>query len=80
MTDTLAPLPAVSGITGMGLMIGIHLDEQLDVEAIIKQLQAKGLLTLSAKHNTLRLLPPLVMSDADLQAGLALIAEVLKEA
>jgi acetylornithine/N-succinyldiaminopimelate aminotransferase len=80
MTDTLAPLPAVSGITGMGLMIGIHLDEQLDVEAIIKQLQAKGLLTLSAKHNTLRLLPPLVMSDADLQAGLALIADVLKEA
>lgn len=80
MTDTIAPLPAVTGITGMGLMIGIHLDEQLDVEAIIHQLQSKGLLTLSAKHNTLRLLPPLVMSDADLQAGLALIAQVLKEA
>ncbi|WP_125708358.1 acetylornithine transaminase [Lacticaseibacillus porcinae] len=80
MTDTIAPLPAVTGITGMGLMIGIHIDEQYDVEAIIHQLQAKGLLTLSAKHNTLRLLPPLVMSEQDLQVGLALIASVLKEA
>ncbi|WP_407893091.1 acetylornithine transaminase [Lacticaseibacillus sp. N501-2] len=80
MSDTIAPLPVVTGITGMGLMIGIHLDEKTNVEAVIHQLQGQGLLTLSAKHNTLRLLPPLVMSAADLQAGLALIADVLKEA
>ncbi|WP_390406419.1 acetylornithine transaminase [Lacticaseibacillus jixiensis] len=80
LTDTIAPLPAVTGVTGMGLMIGIHLDEHLNVEEIVTTLQAQGLLTLSAKHNTLRLLPPLVMSEADLQAGLAQIVAVLKEA
>lgn len=80
MSDTIAPLHQVTGITGMGLMIGIHLDESIDVNAVIAKLQAAGLLTLSAKHNTLRLLPPIVMSAADLQAGLALIAQTLKEA
>lgn len=80
LTDTIAPLPAVTGVTGMGLMIGIHLDEHLNVEEIVTTLQAQGLLTLSAKHNTLRLLPPLVTSEADLQAGLAQIVAVLKEA
>lgn len=80
LSDTIAPLPAVTGLSGMGLMIGIHLDESVDVNDVIAKLQQAGLLTLSAKHNTLRLLPPLVMSEADLQAGLALIAKTLKEA
>ncbi len=79
LSDTIAPLNAVTGISGMGLMIGIHLDESVEVEKVIAKLQAQGLLTLSAKHNTLRLLPPLVMSEADLQAGLAQIQAVLKE-
>ncbi|WP_461215518.1 acetylornithine transaminase [Lacticaseibacillus sp. GG6-2] len=80
LDDAVAPLNAVTGISGMGLMIGIHLDESIDVEKVIGKLQEAGMLTLSAKHNTLRLLPPLVMSEADLQKGLALIQAVLKEA
>ncbi|MFD1483755.1 acetylornithine transaminase [Lacticaseibacillus baoqingensis] len=80
LSDTIAPLKAVNGISGMGLMIGIHLDESVPVDAVIAKLQALGILTLSAKHNTLRLLPPLIMSQADLLAGLAQIATVLKEA
>lgn len=70
-------LPVVTDVTGIGLMIGIHLDEKINVNDVIVQLQAKGLLTLSAKHNTLRLLPPLIMSENDLNKGLDIIKEVL---
>jgi len=72
-------LPAVTGITGLGFMIGIHLDEKVNVNDVIKKLHEAGLLTLSAKHNTLRLLPPLIMEDSNLNEGLNLIKEVLSK-
>lgn len=71
------PLSAVTDVTGVGFMIGIHLDEEHDVNEVIVKLQDKGLLTLSAKHNTLRLLPPLIMSEDKLNNGIDIIKEVL---
>jgi len=71
------PLSSVTDVTGLGFMIGIHLDEKIDVNEIISKLQAKGLLTLSAKHNTLRLLPPLIMDVDKLNEGLDIIKSVL---
>lgn len=71
------PLSAVDSISGLGLMIGIHLNDSVKVADVISHLQQNGLLTLSAKHNTLRLLPPLVMSEADLLKGIDLIADTL---
>lgn len=73
----ISPLTVVDSVSGLGLMIGIHLSAAVKVEDVIGQLQENGLLTLSAKHNTLRLLPPLVMSEADLLAGIDQIAAVL---
>ncbi|CAJ1191736.1 acetylornithine transaminase [Companilactobacillus nantensis] len=70
-------LPSVTDVTGLGLMIGIHLNEQIDVNDVIVKLQSKGLLTLSAKHNTLRLLPPLIMDQAKLMEGLDIIKDSL---
>lgn len=71
------PLDKVTDVTGLGFMIGIHLDESLPVTDAITKLHEKGLLTLSAKHNTLRLLPPLVMSEEKLDEGLETIKSVL---
>jgi len=77
LTDEIAPLAIVKQVTGKGLMIGIHLAPQEPVAKVIAALQHQQLLTLSAGDNTLRLLPPLVMSTADLLAGLAKIKTVL---
>lgn len=74
------PLVAVNDVTGLGFMIGIHLNETTDVNEVIEKLHDQGLLTLSAKHNTLRLLPPLVMDEDDLFEGLEIIKKVLKKA
>jgi len=71
------PLATVTDITGIGMMIGIHLDEDTNVNEVIVKLHEKGLLTLSAKHNTLRLLPPLIMDEERLNEGLDIIKSVL---
>ncbi len=79
LKNEIAQQSIVTAISGQGLMIGIHLDEQVNVEDIVKALQQDGLLTLSAKHNTLRLLPPLVMSTEELTTGLTKINQVLSQ-
>lgn len=78
LSDEIASLPAVESVSGKGLMIGIHLPATLKVQDIIKQLQEDNLLTLSAHQNTLRLLPPLVMPQAELLQGLNKIKKVLQ--
>ncbi len=77
LNTEIKPLAKVNDVTGLGFMIGIHLDESVPVNDVIIQLHEKGLLTLSAKHNTLRLLPPLVMSEEKLDEGLEIIKSVL---
>jgi acetylornithine aminotransferase len=75
-----APLPMVTGISGRGLMIGIHLDAKVPVSNVIQQLQQAGVLTLSSRGNTLRLLPPLVITGSELMQGINTIKNVLEEA
>jgi acetylornithine aminotransferase len=77
LNTEIKPLDKVSDVTGLGFMIGIHLDESVPVNDVIIQLHQKGLLTLSAKHNTLRLLPPLVMNEEKLDEGLEIIKSIL---
>lgn len=77
LNKEIKPLDHVTDITGLGFMVGIHLDDNVKVGDIITQLQDKGLLTISAKYNTLRLLPPLVMNEDNLIKGVELIKEVL---
>lgn len=79
LEDLIAPLPIVKNVTGMGLMIGIHLTADVKVADVIAELQKQGMLALPAEHNTLRLLPPLVMSEADLVSGIQLIQHVLQD-
>lgn len=79
LEQEIKPLSVVTEVTGIGLMIGIHLDEtKVKVNDVLVELQDKGLLTLSAKHNTLRLLPPLVMKPEQLNEGLNIIKSILE--
>ena len=73
----LTNLDSVSSVSGLGLMIGIHLAPSVDVSEVIKKLQSVGILTLSARANTLRLLPPLTIPASELLIGIEEIKEVL---
>ena len=71
----LAKLPHVKNISGIGLMVGI---EFFDVQAadVLAACREKGLLVLTAKTR-LRLLPPLTVSEHEVDMALEVLAEVL---
>ncbi len=67
----------VRKVRGLGLLFGIELRSK--VAPVLKALQAKGVLALPAGLNVLRLLPPLVISQADLEQVAAAIEAVFQE-
>jgi len=70
-------LPCVSEIRGRGLMIGVKMKDVAHTEVVAKLLAA-GLVALPAGADVLRFLPPLVISRAEIDAGLAILEKTLK--
>jgi acetylornithine/N-succinyldiaminopimelate aminotransferase len=58
---------------GMGLMQGLQLEEGKPVGEIITAAREKGLLVISAEHNVLRMLPPLVITKADVDKAVEIL-------
>ncbi len=77
LVNAIATNPNVESVTGMGLMIGIGLKKGTSKEIAAKCLE-KGLIALTA-HEKVRLLPPLTITDGELEQGLAILLEVLEE-
>lgn len=71
------PLELVNGISGKGLMVGIHLKSDIEVGKVITSLHKQGILTLSSRDNTLRLLPPLIITGSELLRAVHVIKETL---
>ncbi|MCY4019918.1 MAG: aspartate aminotransferase family protein [Chloroflexi bacterium] len=68
-------LNSVREVRGRGLMLGLELRGR--VTPVLKALQEAGVLGLPAGLNTLRLLPPLIITREQLQVIVDAIAEVL---
>ena len=62
-------------VRGRGLMIGIELKEK--AAPVIGALRQAGLLTISGGSNVIRLLPPLEITEADVDEAVGMFAEVL---
>ncbi|MEB1806217.1 MAG: acetylornithine transaminase [Bacillaceae bacterium] len=65
----------VKEIKGKGLMIGIECDGE--VGSLITKMREKGFLALSAGPNVIRLLPPLTVTNEQLEQAATVLAEVL---
>jgi len=65
----------IKAVRGRGLMWGVELTGP--AAPVVTAARERQLLILSAGPNVLRLLPPLVIEDADLDLGLTVLAEVL---
>src|SRR5690625_3718702 len=76
LEEHIAPISKVKAIRQKGLMVGIEYDEA--VVSLVTTLIDKGMLTLSAGENVLRLLPPLTVTKAELDQGVQLIKETMK--
>lgn len=64
-------------VRGKGLMIGLPLKDQAAVKTAMAELEAEGLLTLKAGTNVLRLLPPLIITQAEVSEAVAKLKKIL---
>ena len=79
--------PCIGDVRGRGLMVGVEFvkdratrepDSDL-VHRLVELAFSRGLLLLGAGKSTLRLAPPLVIDEQDVDTGLGIIEECLKE-
>jgi predicted acetylornithine/succinylornithine family transaminase len=81
-------LPAIRLVRGVGLMIGIELNdlspsfggEGAPAIRMTKALMAEGLLVIPSGERTIRLLPPLTITEAEADEALGILLKVLSEA
>ena len=71
----LAEMKKVTGLDGLGLMIGIDLDDMTGAEAV-SRLMKEGVLAIPA-GSRLRFLPPLTISEEEIEKALSSIRKVL---
>ncbi|ANF71006.1 acetylornithine aminotransferase [[Haemophilus] ducreyi] len=78
LRKALQSLPHVKSISGLGLMIGVEFDEHINVADVVTNCLKQGVLFLTAKTK-LRMLPPLIINDEQLERGVTVLAQVLSE-
>jgi acetylornithine/N-succinyldiaminopimelate aminotransferase len=66
-------------LRGSGLLLGIRCQPGLTAGDFVAALRANGLLALTAGENVLRLLPPLVVGEAEIAEGLGILNKVARE-
>jgi acetylornithine/succinyldiaminopimelate/putrescine aminotransferase len=76
----LEALGGVAEVRGRGLMIGTSLRDGLDADAVALAALEAGLLINVPAAGTLRLLPPLVIGEAEVDEALGILGDVLREA
>jgi 4-aminobutyrate aminotransferase len=69
----------VVDVRGVGAMIGVELTDRARAEAVQRRCLADGVLILTCgpEGNVLRLIPPLTMTDAELDHGLGILGRAL---
>ncbi len=72
-------LPIVKDVRGKGLMIGTQIDPSIKPFDIEVRCLEKGLCTTTAGSDVVRFLPPLNISDKEIDEGLAIYKKVLEE-
>ena len=78
LRSALDGVPAVREIRGLGLMIAVEL--RTKVAPVLKSLMLNhGVIALPAGPTVLRLLPPLVITEAEIDFGVQAIAKAIKE-
>lgn len=74
----LSALPGVQEVTGLGLMVGISFKAPISAKQMLDAAMANGLLCLTAKDK-LRLLPPLTITQEEMDKGIQILTTTLEE-
>jgi predicted acetylornithine/succinylornithine family transaminase len=77
LMDALAPLDGVAEVRGRGLMVGASLSDGLDAGEVAARALEAGLVINVPAPGMLRLLPPLVIGEAEVEEAAAIVARVV---
>lgn len=73
----ISPLDNVLEIRGIGLIYGI--DVKTNARDICERCIKEGLLVITCGNNTVRLVPPLIINEQEIEKGVYILEKVLKE-
>ena len=74
LQGALSDKETVTTVRGLGYMIGIETTGNLG--ELVQSARDKGLIVLTAGTNVIRLLPPITLSDAEIEKGVAILSEI----
>ena len=77
LTEALAKVNGVADVRGAGLLIAAELDSGRDAKAVADACLAAGLVVNAVTPTALRFAPPLLVTDAEIDAAVAILAGVL---
>ena len=79
IVDGLRGVAGVVDVRGRGLMLGVELADGIDAKAVYVDLLDRGLIVNAVTPTTLRLVPPITVTDAEIDEAVALIAASIGE-
>lgn len=74
LQSVLSDKETVTTVRGLGYMIGIETTGTLG--ELVQAARDKGLIVLTAGNNVIRLLPPITLSDAEIEKGVTILSEI----
>jgi acetylornithine aminotransferase len=74
----LAVIPGVAEVRGAGLLLGIEL-QTLKAADVAAALQSEGVLVNAANPTTIRLAPPLIVTDLQIKKFLTIFKKVMSD-
>ena len=77
LSIALNKLPKVDHVRGSGLLLGAQLSAGVETKDVVPVLLEKGLIVNGVNATTIRLAPPITVSDEEIDEAVSLIAEVL---
>ena len=77
LAELLAALPGVTAVRGWGLLLAAELAPGTDAAAVSRACLDAGLVLNAVTPTSLRLAPPLLVSDAEIDEAIAILAAVL---
>jgi acetylornithine/succinyldiaminopimelate/putrescine aminotransferase len=77
LRDGISRLPGVTEVRGAGLMVGFDLDGGGAPDFVLRAISEQRLLVNATGPATIRLLPPLVVTEAEIDDALARLAALL---
>ncbi|MFT4658280.1 MAG: acetylornithine/N-succinyldiaminopimelate aminotransferase [Candidatus Aldehydirespiratoraceae bacterium] len=78
LVAALENVPGVIGVRGRGLMLGVELADGLDAKRAYSDLLDAGLIVNAVNASTIRLVPPITVSEEEIDEAVAMIAGAIE--